>query len=157
MSAAKAAFEAVPYTVDKRGQVWTCIGHLNSAQHAYEKFILSGPLVIITGTRAVRESDANVKRRFTLVLKAVCYKYLNEQSLCEEALTLSETPVERLERDRTILQGVQGVWWIVYVLTGFMIAEVFYMNAKGIGDAREQYKIDAMTFGNLATLLVKRS
>ena len=78
MSAARDAFSAVPYSVDKRGQVWTCIGHLTTAQHAYEHFLRSKRPRNVSWTRHKQHRDANVKRRFVLVLKVVCYKYLNE-------------------------------------------------------------------------------
>jgi hypothetical protein len=154
MSAARSAFEAVPRAVDKRGQVWECVGHLSSAQHAYEQFILSRPQGNLTITRFTREQDASVKRRFALVLKAACYKYLNEQSLCDDALTLSkDTP----SKDATALDKAAGLAYILSICAAppIIFAEIIYMRAQGYGIAKEKYEIDDTTFDTLVTPLVK--
>jgi hypothetical protein len=147
MSAARSAFEAVPRAADKRGQVWECIGHLSSAQHAYEQFILSRPLGNVTATRSHRNDDANAKRRFMLIMKAVCYKYLGEQTLCEDTLRLSTETVEKN------FSGFEwGLWSIQILLFVPLVADILYIELKEIGKADKEYDTD---FDRLSKLLTK--
>lgn len=151
MAAARTAFDAVSRTVDKRAQVWTCIGHLSSAQHAFEHFIRNRPPGNVTITRSSRESDANVKRRFILVLKAVCYKYLDESVLCHEALNLAQKEVTS---DLNIAEGILGFGYILAgAASGVLFAELFFNGARGVGQASKEYGIDETTFDSLASLL----
>jgi hypothetical protein len=151
MSAAKASFEAVPHALDKRGQVWECIGHLTSAQHAYEKYILSRMTGNVTLTRTWRDDDTNVKRRFALIVKAVCYGYLGEQRLCQGALQLANKPVEK-EKSKIEYYGLLG-YLAGSAITGSILAEFAYTFANDIGFAEHSYGIDGETFTNLSSLL----
>jgi len=155
MATAKTAFNSVPRTLDKRGQVWECISHLNSAQHAYEQFIRDRAYGNMTITRVNKESDANVKRRFTLVLKAVCYRYLNEQRMCQEALELAKREIDA-ERPPALgkAEGILGLgYMLASAATGVIFAELGYMAVKGIGQAKDEYGVDEATFDHLVSLL----
>jgi hypothetical protein len=151
MAAARDAFRAVPRANDKPAQIRECITHLSSAQHAYEQFIYSRPVGNMTITRANRESDANVKRRFVLVLKAICYKYVGEERLCREALGLAKQEVEAVRQQGVAkAEALIGLACILAeAVTGAGLVEIVYMAFKGIGQAKDGYGIDDEVFTSI--------
>jgi hypothetical protein len=155
MSAARSSFEAIPKTADKRGQVWTCIGHLDTAQHAYERFILSRTPGNVSGIRVTLDELANIKRRFVLIVKSVCYKYLNEEPLCRESFSLSQ---QEVSIGRNIPRGVFEIAcfaaYFTFTLGLGYIAEGIYMQASGIEKEKERYTLDDATFYRLKSILV---
>ena len=156
MAAARDAFNAVPRANDKLAQIRECITHLSSAQHAYEQFICSRPVGVMTLTRANRESDANVKRRFVLVLKAICYKYVGEERLCRETLGLAKQEVETVRHQGIAkAEGLVGLAWILAsAVTGGIFVELGYMAFRGIGQAKDTYGIDDEVFNTIEAELV---
>jgi len=152
MSAARSAFASVPHSTDKRGQVWACIGHLNSAQHAYESFIRTRSSTgILSLVRSMRDNDARAKRKFALVLKAVCYKYLGEQRLCDEALHAAKIYIDyEVTGFRDALNTIASV---AQVLTCAIVPQYLYAKLNNIGSASTQYGVDNETFNTLSFIL----
>lgn len=155
MAAARDAFNAVPRAIDKNAQIRECITHLTSAQNAYEQYIYKRPIGIMTVTRANRESDANVKRRFVLVLKAICYKYLNEELLCKEMLGLAKKEITAVRHEGIAkAEALAGITWVLAgAVTGGIIVELGYMAARGIGHAKDAYGIDDEVLNSIETEL----
>ena len=109
--AARSAFAAVPSAVDKRGQVWVCVGHLNSCYHAYKKDIeSSGAVDFMSIVRGAKILSVQTKARFALCLMAICYWYLEEQTLCNQHLELAGTPLD--VKIGTIGKLALGAWWV---------------------------------------------
>jgi hypothetical protein len=148
MRAARSSFAAIPRTNDKRSQVWTCIGHLNSAHHAYEKYIRSRTRGNISITRIWCDGDANAKRTFVLLLKAICYKYLGEEKLCEEAIAASDQLETLSEMETVVVTAFSAA-----SLFTFALAEVAYCRIRGIGSDQKEYAIDEETKKRLIGVL----
>jgi hypothetical protein len=90
--AAKKAFSEVPLASDKRGQIWVCIGHLNSCYEANKRVFRDlgsewNPLSRILAKEFNREAAA-IRIRFALCLTSICYAYLGEKVLCEKHFEL---------------------------------------------------------------------
>jgi hypothetical protein len=155
MAAARDAFKAVPQANNKLAQIRECITHLSSAQHAYEQFICTRSVGVMTVVRVSRESDVNVKRRFVLVLKAICYKYVGEERLCREALELAKLEVEAVRQlGIAITESLTGMAWLLAgAVTGVIFVEIGYMAFRGIGQAKDAYGIDDEAFSNIEAML----
>ena len=90
-AAARKAFSEVSSARDKRGQIWVCIGHLNSCLEANRRIFADSTsnwkaLQQITMTQRSRLDLALSKVRFILCLLAVCYAHLGEIELCRQHL-----------------------------------------------------------------------
>ncbi len=151
MRAARTAFQEVPRALDKRGQVWTCIGHLNSAQAAYETFILSRTPGNVTGTRSTADDIAGTKRKYVLAVKAICYKYLGEENLCSEALTLAKADFKKSFWSDGALGATYAV---VGLLSTAAIWEALYnVVVLNTAEREKEYQIDEDTRKNLESIL----
>lgn len=86
MSAAVAALQKTRQANDKRAQVWSAVNHLEGAQAAIEsKLQRRGRLMVVA--RYHRWEFLVNKHRYILALMALCYRYLGEERLAQQAFT----------------------------------------------------------------------
>lgn len=90
-TAARKAFQEVALAQDKRGQMWVCIGHLNSALTANIAICQNSESNLrafsqITMAQQMRLEAASEKVRFLFCLLAFSYAYLGETALRDKHL-----------------------------------------------------------------------
>lgn len=92
LASARRAFSEINSAVDKRGQVWNCIGHLGTCYEAHRHIYRGAtkPLENILVSQGQRLLRAKTIARFSLCLIAVCYAYLGERALCLKYLEMTE-------------------------------------------------------------------
>ncbi len=133
LEAAKNSFLKVNSSDDKRGQIWSCIGHLESSYEAYKR-VSTSQINQTTCNGIVNISRAETKAKFVLCLMAVCYCYLGEKTNCKNSLMQAEKPFE----DYKI--GKISLWMLSGAVNPFVAADVVSAFGRGLAGA---FKKDA--------------
>jgi hypothetical protein len=145
-AAARKAFSEIPAADDKRGQVWTCIGHLNSCYEANRHIYANArsnasALKQITWSQRQRLENAAIKCRFLLCLLAFCYAYLGESRLRDEHLRLAKDVHFDSWKDLSIAGKIGAGLWMASYLTPFIVVPLVFDTVTGIGGDVSAYKI----------------
>ena len=89
MTAAATALRKAGDAEDKRAQVWSAVNHLESAEAAIEKQLQRKRLAALNPQRFGKVMS---KYQFIKGLMAICYRYLDEEALAEQALANAKNP-----------------------------------------------------------------
>lgn len=152
-AAAREAFQRVATAEDKRGQVQTCIGHLNSSYSAFaHQLRTAGFLDRMLVSRNVQLMAAQEKAVFVLCVRAICHAYLAERTHCEEDLELAHAVLKENPL------GTAGTLWAASsVINPVAAADVAYMAYKSTrtpGGEFNAYKVEEGTIDDLRARLL---
>jgi hypothetical protein len=91
MNSAISALNKAQNARDKRAQVWSAVNHLESAQSALESKLCGGRGTAQWVLRAHNWDTLRLKRCYVLALMAICYRYLEEEKLAQQAIELGRS------------------------------------------------------------------
>jgi hypothetical protein len=86
LSAALTSMDKAATADDKRSQIWSAINHLESAQAALESKLLGPRGKTQAMLRGGNFLVLKMKRQYVLALMAICYRYLGEEDLAQQAI-----------------------------------------------------------------------
>jgi hypothetical protein len=108
MSAAIAALNKAHQARDKHAQVWSAVNHLERAQTALEsKLRRHGAAIAVL---RIHHLDELIRKRgYILALMAICYRYLGEEQLAQQAIAAASLKsLYSREKDKNWLLGAAG-------------------------------------------------
>jgi hypothetical protein len=86
VSAAITSMDKAATAHDKRSQIWSAINHLESAEAALESKLLGWRGKTHFMVRSGNFLLLKVKRDYVLAFMAICYRYLGEENLAQQAI-----------------------------------------------------------------------
>lgn len=95
LAAARSALVNAERAVDKRGQVWSAINHLEGALAALNSKVQGGRGKAHFVARPHNWYLLSTKRQYVLALIAICYRYLGEENLAQHAVNLGRAEIEQ--------------------------------------------------------------
>jgi hypothetical protein len=86
MRAAQSALNNAQAAKDKRAQVWSAVNHLEGALVALDSKLVGARGKVQVALRYGNWNILAYKRKYVLALLAICYRYLEEEKLAQQAL-----------------------------------------------------------------------
>ncbi|WP_406326802.1 hypothetical protein [Streptomyces sp. NBC_00203] len=161
LEAALDALGKSPDARDRRSQVWSAVNHLEAANAAYSSVVNKRGKFLTWTAPAHLELVVN-RRRYILCLMAICYRYLEEEKLCHQALqhATAKDYYEQYLDEHSIahILGMLPVGFTMIIINPSnwfaQIREGFEFNKKEAGEVRE--KILSLPPGELPPQLPPR-
>lgn len=150
-AAAKEAFERIAASIDKRAQVRTCIGHLNSCYHGYAAALAGMSTLDRTlWARGDHFEAIKIKAIFILCVRGICHRYLGEENLWPEDFKLATSM-----RNRQIQSvGLSGLWFVSgAVINPLVYIDLVTMVIKNELPQARIYELDEPGFERLRQMM----
>jgi len=94
VKAALSALNKAKTAEDRRAQVWSAVNHLEGAQAALDSKIFGARGKAQLAFRVANWYMLMNKRKYVLALMSICYRYLGEETLAQQALELVRAETE---------------------------------------------------------------
>jgi hypothetical protein len=132
LTAARTALLKTGDAVDKRAQVWSAVNHLEGAVAALDSKLEGSRGKAQFMIRPHNWGLLGMKRAYALALLAICYRYLGEEELAQQAAALG-----RATEDLALPDGAR--WWafLPVLVTSFNPVDTVRREDGGV-----KYRVD---------------